>query len=52
MLASEHCPPLEVRDVKKLSLLVLLTLLAACKDPQPEGEALRARVLLAPSVSA
>lgn len=38
--------------MKKLSLLALLTLLAACKDPQPEGEALRARVMLTPAVSA
>jgi hypothetical protein len=39
--------------VKKFSLLALLTLLAACqKNPQPEGEALRARVVLSPEVSA
>lgn len=39
--------------MKKLSLLALLTLLAACqKNAQLEGEALRARVVLSPEVSA
>lgn len=38
--------------MKKFSLLALLTLLAACQKPVPEGEALRARVVLTPAVSA
>ncbi len=45
-------PVSEVTEVKNLSLVALLVTLSACKSDKLEGEAIHAKVVLAPAVSA